>query len=273
MKLKVQQYTQPHPMSTICVSPCGTFCVAGNLKGDVISYDFRNMKQALYTKRVYDSAVVRVAFIPTISGVTNNTLEECTGSSLEVTNATSQQSSGRRSSVVCESDDSPYDNMTTSRRDSWSNLMPAKKFHDCSMDSVGETPTRPPMFGDNRSEPRSVPTIVVSQDDDMQELEIKEKNQYAKKEKPVIDLKRRRLTHSTHTPATLAEIEEEEESTTEVKSNNQNTSAPKKWLNTVDHKVFADMFAAYVQRIYVNGDGMECQGGVEEGLFYKRLLT
>lgn len=60
----VHRYTQPSPLSTICVSACGTYCVTGNLKGEISSFDFRNMSNALETKRSHDSSVVRVAFIP-----------------------------------------------------------------------------------------------------------------------------------------------------------------------------------------------------------------
>ncbi|XP_031619157.1 uncharacterized protein LOC116338189 [Contarinia nasturtii] len=274
--LKVQQYKQPHPMSTICVSSCGTFLVAGNLKGDVISYDFRSMKEPLDTKRVHDSAIVRVAFIPSVTtGVASNTFVESIGSSLETTNATSRPSSG--CSPMSAFDVSPYNNIIetpvaatpASRRDSWSDLLATKKIHDFSMDSVAETPTRLSILGDTRFESSSDQQsrlsmdMTVSRDQSipMKVSEMKE-NQSGKMEKPVIESKRRRLTHTT---VALEEIEEEEEALprTESRSNNQSDANPKKWLHTVDHKQFADTFAAYVQRIY-HGKGAESQIGFGE---------
>lgn len=61
---KVHQWAQPSPLSTICVSVCGAYCVTGNLKGEISSFDFRNMSEAVETKRLHESSVVRVAFIP-----------------------------------------------------------------------------------------------------------------------------------------------------------------------------------------------------------------
>lgn len=58
----------PHPFSTVATSSCGTYCVAGNLKGDIFSYDFRNFKSALTSNRAHDGIVVRVGFIPTTDG-------------------------------------------------------------------------------------------------------------------------------------------------------------------------------------------------------------
>lgn len=64
----VQRHTQPSPLSTVCMSACGTHCIVGNLKGELTSFDFRNMSAPLATKRVHDGAVVRVAFIPSTFG-------------------------------------------------------------------------------------------------------------------------------------------------------------------------------------------------------------
>lgn len=59
----VSQHVMPNPLSTISVSACGTYCVVGDLKGEVASLDFRNMGKILHTTRAHDSPVVRVAFI------------------------------------------------------------------------------------------------------------------------------------------------------------------------------------------------------------------
>lgn len=65
----VQQWHQEYPMSTMCVSSCGLFCVTGNVQGEVFSFDFRNMKKPLLSKRAHDSAVTRIAFVPRIAEV------------------------------------------------------------------------------------------------------------------------------------------------------------------------------------------------------------
>lgn len=62
----VQQTKHSKPLSTAAFSPCGNYCVAGNLKGDLIAYDFRNLKVELDSKRAHNSAVIRVAFIPPV---------------------------------------------------------------------------------------------------------------------------------------------------------------------------------------------------------------
>lgn len=63
-KTVVTQTRNEHPYSTVCLSACGLYCCAGNLKGDVISYDFRNLKEPLACKRTHDTNVIRVAFVP-----------------------------------------------------------------------------------------------------------------------------------------------------------------------------------------------------------------
>lgn len=145
----VQQHKQPHPMSTVCVSSCGTFCVAGNLKGDVISYDFRSMKEPLDTKRLHDSAVVRVAFVPSITSTSNITLDQTVNSTqLESTGSmafSTPQASGGESFAkfvdLCHYNNlAVIDANTPKRHESWSDLMPGRKPHDFSMDSVAETP-------------------------------------------------------------------------------------------------------------------------------------
>lgn len=160
----VQQHKQPHPMSTVCVSSCGTYCVAGNLKGDVVSYDFRNMKEPLFTKRLHDSAVVRVAFVPSVATTLNATLNQTvnnTGMETSGLSASSTpQASGGGESFAKFVDVCHYNNLaaadsaTPKRRDSWSDLMPARKIHDFSMDSMITTPQRMSSGFENRSELR-----------------------------------------------------------------------------------------------------------------------
>lgn len=159
----VQQHKQSHPMSTVCISPCGTFCVAGNLKGDVISYDFRSMNEPLYTKRIHDSAVVRAAFVPCTTSNSNLTLDRTVNTTnLETTaslSVSSPQLNGRESFAkfvdVCHYNNlAATDLATPKRRDSWADLMPVRNFHDFSMDSVIATPSRLSLGWENRSELR-----------------------------------------------------------------------------------------------------------------------
>lgn len=168
----VQKYKQPHPMSTVCVSSCGTFCVAGNLKGDVISYDFRSMKDPLDTERVHDSAVVRVAFVPSMASTDNLTADysiNCTNYELSTPlyKSTRSSVSGSRQSNnvdsfakfvdVCHHINGVDSEEATPKRsrDTWADLMQPRKKHDFSMDSIAETPNRMSgIGGDFRSELR-----------------------------------------------------------------------------------------------------------------------
>ncbi|XP_060666061.1 uncharacterized protein LOC132798278 [Drosophila nasuta] len=55
-----------HPLSTVALSECGTYFCAGNLKGELITYDMRSTRAPLAVRAVHDgSAVTRVAFMPT----------------------------------------------------------------------------------------------------------------------------------------------------------------------------------------------------------------
>lgn len=165
----VQKHKQAHPMSTVCVSSCGTFCVAGNLKGDVISYDFRSMKDPLDSKRVHDSAVVRVAFVPSVTAL--NPTMDCSVNSTYFEQSTplyksalSSRSSSRYSNNVdsfakfvdvCHHiNGAVAEPGTPKHRDSWADLMPVRKVHDFSMDSMADTPSRMSIGADFRSELR-----------------------------------------------------------------------------------------------------------------------
>ncbi|CAD6999725.1 uncharacterized protein LOC101451014 [Ceratitis capitata] len=54
----------PHPLSTTAMSGCGTYFCVGNLKGELITYDMRNVKKCLATKKVHDCSITRLAFVP-----------------------------------------------------------------------------------------------------------------------------------------------------------------------------------------------------------------
>lgn len=167
----VQKHKQAHPMSTVCVSSCGTFCVAGNLKGDVVSYDFRSMKDPLDIKRVHDSAVVRVAFIPSVSTTSNLAMDSDSNSMYFEPSTPLHKSASPSSSMSRQSNNidafakfvdvchhrigAVVEPATPKQRDSWADLLlTAPKVHDFSMDSVLETPNRMSIGGAFRTELR-----------------------------------------------------------------------------------------------------------------------
>lgn len=59
--LKIQSYCG---FSTISVTDCGGFFAVGNLKGDVLTYDMRNLGQPLAKMKVDNDLVTRVSFLP-----------------------------------------------------------------------------------------------------------------------------------------------------------------------------------------------------------------
>lgn len=150
----VQQSQQAHPLSTVCLSPCGTFCVAGNLKGDVISFDFRNLKEALNTKRCHDGGggVIRVAFIP--SSCESNTMLDKFGDTMNATNLATpllppaikvrEETSDSFIKFIdlCHSNNDVVRKASCDKRDSFFDLASPKRNHDFSTDSVLMSPSR-----------------------------------------------------------------------------------------------------------------------------------
>lgn len=59
--LKIQSYCG---FSTISVTDCGGFFAVGNLKGDLLTYDMRNLGQPLGKMKVDNDLVTRVSFLP-----------------------------------------------------------------------------------------------------------------------------------------------------------------------------------------------------------------
>lgn len=51
-------------LSTISVSKCGGFFAVGNLKGELLTYDMRDLKKPLAKMKVDSELVTRVAFVP-----------------------------------------------------------------------------------------------------------------------------------------------------------------------------------------------------------------
>lgn len=69
-KIASIQLSTPHPLSAVAVSPCGSYCCVGNLKGQLLAYDFRHLKEPLIqTKNNHSSFVKRVEFLPTTEEV------------------------------------------------------------------------------------------------------------------------------------------------------------------------------------------------------------
>lgn len=260
----VQQHRQDHPLSSVCVSSCGKLCVAGNLKGDVIAFDFRSMKEPLNIKRVYDSAVIRVAFIPSRTSNSNTIHDSFVSANSDLVNSLyksvssassasiSRQSSGLESFDTCPRT-SIVDDVTPTRRDTWSDFMAIQKPHDFSLDSVADTPSLMSHAGDFQSRfslGQSMSNDNIEQKSRAESVipEIQSTKPNDKKEKNTIESKRRRMTEIV----ALEGIEEEDAS--EMNKTDQFTtntnSTHKKWLNTVNHKEFADRFAAYTKKVF-----------------------
>lgn len=264
----VQQHRQDYPLSTVCVSSCGKLCVAGNLKGDVIAFDFRSMNEPLNIKRIYDSAVVRVAFIPSTTSNTNTIHDSFVSANSDLVNSLyksvssassasiSRQSSGLESFDTCHRS-TIVEDVTPPRRDTWSEFMQIQKPHDFSLDSVAETPSMMSNLGDFQSrfslgQSMSNDNIEQKSRADSTIPEGRITKTIEKKEKHVIESKRRRMTEVI----ALEGIEEEDASemnkADEFTTNTNSTH--KKWLHTVDHKEFADAFATYIKKGLTEND-------------------
>ncbi|XP_073825297.1 WD repeat-containing protein Grip71 [Musca autumnalis] len=63
-KVKPSQLSYCHPLSTVAASECGNYICVGNLKGELTTYDLRNTKAYLSSKKIHDVGVTRVAFVP-----------------------------------------------------------------------------------------------------------------------------------------------------------------------------------------------------------------
>lgn len=60
------------PLSTVCLSQCGTYFCVGSLKGELLTGDMRNTKVFLMNKKVHDGRVERVAFVPKAKDTTQS---------------------------------------------------------------------------------------------------------------------------------------------------------------------------------------------------------
>ncbi|KAL7741607.1 hypothetical protein ACLKA6_019377 [Drosophila palustris] len=97
--------TYSHPLSTVALSECGTYFCAGNLKGELLTYDMRSTKAPLAVRSVHEgSAVTRVAFVPM------PTEEQQSSSFSSSTNVTMDAGGGRAAPV----DQTPSDELRKS---------------------------------------------------------------------------------------------------------------------------------------------------------------
>lgn len=159
----VEQITQQHPLACVALSPCGNFICTGNLKGEISSYDFRNVKEALDTKRVHDDGVIRVGFIPLLSDVNLSGKSANFSTIIKDTTATpSSITDAGRISVGGDFPDS-FANFidiyqanaelnacqsSPRRRDSWMDMISNKRLHDFSVDSNAVSPSQISLGGE-----------------------------------------------------------------------------------------------------------------------------
>lgn len=69
-KIASVQLSTAHPLSAGAISPCGDYICVGNLKGQLLAYDFRNLSEPLIqTKAQHNTPVKRVEFLPTTEEV------------------------------------------------------------------------------------------------------------------------------------------------------------------------------------------------------------
>lgn len=149
----VQQIVQSHPLACVSLSPCGTFMCTGNLKGDIASFDFRNLKEPIDTKRVHDDGgVIRVAFVPTLGDInTSGKSANCSSLIKESTMTSSPSLSFDPMGRMSVGSDCPdafgkfIDNciantadshQSSPRRDSWLDIGANRISHDFSVDSI-----------------------------------------------------------------------------------------------------------------------------------------
>lgn len=95
-KSHVVKFKTKHPLSTVSVSMCEKYCCFGNLKGEILAYDFRQLKIPLASRKAHNESVMRVAFIPTRPDDKSNDVD-----SIEIS-ATSNQPDNRKSVVQTE---------------------------------------------------------------------------------------------------------------------------------------------------------------------------
>lgn len=270
----IQQHKQAHPMSSICVSSCGTFCMAGNLKGECIAYDFRNMSKALALERIHDSPVVRVAFVPSLTSGLNtihdsviSTISDATVTPLYKSAASFASSSSSSSSTMLSvpSRDSKFIEMETPKpksHDSWSELMQAPKMHDFSTDSVMQTPSQWSFMSTDTPSTWQQSRFVVNQSTisssgDSEASEHKA-NKVNKKERlssfpsssSSVESKRRRMTE-------VLALEGIEEEGSQIDKSSDDSNAKTCARNVHDHEAFATGFAAFIQKHYDNNNDVD----------------
>lgn len=283
----VRESQQSHPLSTIALSPCGTYCVAGNLRGDVISFDFRNLKQELDMKRAHDSMVIRVAFIPSITD------ENATRFGESMVNATSlvtplpapvvrneSLESFNQFIDLCTMKQASTDISPNRGRDSLLELGIANNLHDFSTDSMA-SPSRVSLgseFAELRLRRATRPSLSSSLLSDVTPTtpNAKKVEEETPKMVPVIvppAIKRTRLTESG---GGLSGIEEEEdaEAIAENKENQQNNQQDiesfNKFIKTT-HVSTPNMLQTKAVRGEIDAFNMERFTQIMEETFERKL--
>lgn len=72
-KITSIQLSTAHPLSACAISPCGSYCCVGNLKGQLLGFDFRQLKEPLIqTKSCHNAFIKRVEFLPSTEEAANS---------------------------------------------------------------------------------------------------------------------------------------------------------------------------------------------------------
>lgn len=256
----VQQYKQTHPLSSVCVSSCGTFCVAGNLKGDCMTFDFRNMSQALAVKRVHNDAVVRVGFVPSITADLNTMHDSMMNGCADATVNSHYKSI------------SEFMDMETPKPkpcDDWLEMQQAEKMHDFSQDSVMQTPAQWSfMSGDFQSRfianhstvSNNAGSTCDSTDNKPNKKErlSSSSSVAAAAAAAAVEPKRRRMTD-------VIALEEIAEEGSQIDKSSDDANA-KQCARNVDHKQFAEGFAAYIRKKFDENNDVDMVAAKESDL-------
>lgn len=56
------------PLSSVSMSPCGSFLCIGDQVGSIKSIDFRNLKRPLVSRNLHNGSVIQTAFISSMNG-------------------------------------------------------------------------------------------------------------------------------------------------------------------------------------------------------------
>ncbi|KAH8378526.1 hypothetical protein KR093_011813 [Drosophila rubida] len=110
-----------HPLSTVTLSECGTYFCAGNLKGELITYDMRSTRTPLAVRAVHDGcAVSRVAFVPAPA-------EEQQSSSFSSSSNVTVDAGNVARVTATTVEQTPSDELVRQQRDSFCDFLDAQR--------------------------------------------------------------------------------------------------------------------------------------------------